>query len=381
MRRKCRGARRCACGGASRARSSARRPRSRGRTRAAAPPCACGGGPRGRAPPQTRRRTRHTCASAPRCASGRARDLLDAPTALAACCGFDLCHKYILYLYLYLRPEVPRAREYRGAHVARVLAGHLPRHVAGKKAPPLSPRLTDVAMCAVSPSTQHVTCVAPSHGKRFSPTAFQRAARHLDDVRAPRVRHVLNFRVVLILSPMRARARSQGLAQDRQHHARCPVRFFAHTCPRAHLPRPAPRSHFVCVPRVAACSPEDLKDMFGKYGTIGDVFIPRDRVTGGSRGFAFVRFLDKAAAEKAMEEMNGQRDSACARGRGRARGGRVLWVCLCGARAVVWAGCSFGVARASAHRARAVWAPRGAPSATVPLRRRRRLRRWRRRRI
>jgi hypothetical protein len=45
------------------------------------------------------------------------RDLLDAPTALAACCGFDLCHKYILYLYLYLYlcmrslelpPDVPR---------------------------------------------------------------------------------------------------------------------------------------------------------------------------------------------------------------------------------------------------------------------------------
>ena len=30
-------------------------------------------------------------------------DLLDAPTALAACCGFDLCHKYILYLYLYVQ--------------------------------------------------------------------------------------------------------------------------------------------------------------------------------------------------------------------------------------------------------------------------------------
>ena len=28
--------------------------------------------------------------------------LLEATTALAACCGFDLCHKYILYLYLYL---------------------------------------------------------------------------------------------------------------------------------------------------------------------------------------------------------------------------------------------------------------------------------------
>ncbi len=31
--------------------------------------------------------------------TARLRDLLDAPTALAACCGFDLCHKYILYLY------------------------------------------------------------------------------------------------------------------------------------------------------------------------------------------------------------------------------------------------------------------------------------------
>ena len=28
------------------------------------------------------------------------RELLDAPTVLAARCGFDLCHKCILYLYL-----------------------------------------------------------------------------------------------------------------------------------------------------------------------------------------------------------------------------------------------------------------------------------------
>jgi hypothetical protein len=34
-----------------------------------------------------------------RASSAPLRDLLDAPTALAACCGFDLCHKYILYLY------------------------------------------------------------------------------------------------------------------------------------------------------------------------------------------------------------------------------------------------------------------------------------------
>jgi hypothetical protein len=37
------------------------------------------------------------------------RDLLDAPTALAACCGFDLCHKYILYLYLYFLDKRCRA--------------------------------------------------------------------------------------------------------------------------------------------------------------------------------------------------------------------------------------------------------------------------------
>ena len=34
--------------------------------------------------------------------SAALRDLLDALTALAVCCGFDLWHKYILYLYLYL---------------------------------------------------------------------------------------------------------------------------------------------------------------------------------------------------------------------------------------------------------------------------------------
>ena len=34
------------------------------------------------------------------------RNLLDAPTELAACCGFDLCHMYFVFavhLYLYLR--------------------------------------------------------------------------------------------------------------------------------------------------------------------------------------------------------------------------------------------------------------------------------------
>ena len=45
----------------------------------------------------------------PGASSALLRDLLDAPTAPAACCGSDLCHKYILYLCLYLNLR-PRAR-------------------------------------------------------------------------------------------------------------------------------------------------------------------------------------------------------------------------------------------------------------------------------
>ena len=45
----------------------------------------------------------HVFSSGARGEAGRGasllRDLLDAPTALAACCGLDLCRKYILYLH------------------------------------------------------------------------------------------------------------------------------------------------------------------------------------------------------------------------------------------------------------------------------------------
>ncbi len=37
-------------------------------------------------------------------------------------------------------------------------------------------------------------------------------------------------------------------------------------------------------------SPEDLRHAFEKYGDVGDIYIPRDRFTRESRGFAFVRF-------------------------------------------------------------------------------------------
>merc|ERR1712135_220476 len=53
-------------------------------------------------------------------------------------------------------------------------------------------------------------------------------------------------------------------------------------------------------------SPETLKRAFQKFGDVGDVYIPRDRYTRESRGFAFVRFYDKRDAEDAMDSMDGK---------------------------------------------------------------------------
>ena len=36
---------------------------------------------------------------------------------------------------------------------------------------------------------------------------------------------------------------------------------------------------------------EDLKPLFEKYGDVGDVYLPLERGTGRSRGFAFIRYL------------------------------------------------------------------------------------------
>nr|GMD88794.1 serine/arginine-rich splicing factor SC35-like isoform X1 [Ipomoea batatas] len=50
---------------------------------------------------------------------------------------------------------------------------------------------------------------------------------------------------------------------------------------------------------------DDLYPLFDKYGKVVDVFIPRDRRTGDSRGFAFVRYKYQDEAQKAVEKLDG----------------------------------------------------------------------------
>ncbi|XP_022190311.2 serine/arginine-rich splicing factor 2 [Nilaparvata lugens] len=51
---------------------------------------------------------------------------------------------------------------------------------------------------------------------------------------------------------------------------------------------------------------DDLRRVFERCGEVGDVYIPRDRFTRESRGFAFVRFYDKRDAEDALDAMDGR---------------------------------------------------------------------------
>ena len=42
---------------------------------------------------------------------------------------------------------------------------------------------------------------------------------------------------------------------------------------------------------------QDLLPLFEKYGDVGDIYLPVERGSGRSRGFAFVRYYDKRDAE------------------------------------------------------------------------------------
>ena len=51
---------------------------------------------------------------------------------------------------------------------------------------------------------------------------------------------------------------------------------------------------------------DELRQMFGQFGEIVDLKLIIDRMTGRSKGFAFVEFADEATAQAAIEGMNGK---------------------------------------------------------------------------
>ena len=50
----------------------------------------------------------------------------------------------------------------------------------------------------------------------------------------------------------------------------------------------------------------DLQDLFEQHGKVSEVALMMDRMTGKSRGFAFVTMNDKAQADAAMAALNGK---------------------------------------------------------------------------
>lgn len=48
-----------------------------------------------------------------------------------------------------------------------------------------------------------------------------------------------------------------------------------------------------------------LRDAFGAFGNLTDVYVAMDRMTGRPRGFAFVTFSTAEESQLAIEKMNG----------------------------------------------------------------------------
>lgn len=51
---------------------------------------------------------------------------------------------------------------------------------------------------------------------------------------------------------------------------------------------------------------ESLRDAFEQYGEIEEARVITDRDTGRSRGFGFITFVEKDAAQDAIESMDGR---------------------------------------------------------------------------
>jgi len=51
---------------------------------------------------------------------------------------------------------------------------------------------------------------------------------------------------------------------------------------------------------------DGLMELFGQYGEVQEAIIIKDRMSGRSKGFGFVTFVEDADADKAVEALNGQ---------------------------------------------------------------------------
>ncbi|GLJ04950.1 hypothetical protein SUGI_0007660 [Cryptomeria japonica] len=54
------------------------------------------------------------------------------------------------------------------------------------------------------------------------------------------------------------------------------------------------------------CRPEDLRQPFGRFGSLKDIYLPRDYYTGEPRGFGFVQYMDPVDAAEAKYYMDRQ---------------------------------------------------------------------------
>lgn len=50
---------------------------------------------------------------------------------------------------------------------------------------------------------------------------------------------------------------------------------------------------------------QDLQELFKPFGPVGRVFLSKDRTTGENRGYAFVNYVTKEGADRALRSLNG----------------------------------------------------------------------------
>jgi len=72
----------------------------------------------------------------------------------------------------------------------------------------------------------------------------------------------------------------------------------------------------------------DLRELFGIFGRVARVYVGRDRETGAGKGFAFVSFEDRAAAQKAIDKVHGKGYDSLILGVQWSREFCLFWICI-----------------------------------------------------